>query len=130
MMKQSLESRDRIFSYKTLINNDNIYTIKSFFPYLFFFIDYVKVFILFYSTVDRYGPAVPACAAHDKPVRLQLRCCTSGHYVSTAPLEFIFSKKFVVVSRLIFLIKAFLMEWSLVWGSTTKNYAKYSINTC
>ena len=95
MMKQSLESRDRIFSYKTLINNDKIYTIKSFFPYLFFYIDYVEVFILFNILID-----------------------------------LIFSKKFVVVSGLIFWIKAFLMEWSLVWGSTTKNYAKYSINTC
>ena len=96
MMKQSLESRDRIFSYKTLINNDNIYTIKSFFlSLLIFFIDYVEVFILFYILID-----------------------------------FIFSKKFVVVSGLIFLIKAFMMEWSLVWGSTTKKYAKYSINTC
>ena len=45
-MKQSLESRDRIFFFKTLINNDKIYAIKSFFLYLFFFIfDWFETFI-------------------------------------------------------------------------------------
>ena len=77
MMKQLLESRDRIFSYKTLINNDNIYTIKSFFLYLFFFILQslevcLKLINLWVIVTGIHSTSLYGC--NYVAVRAQLRC--------------------------------------------------------